>query len=106
MKGSGLFILSTVLIAAILISYLESLKEAQHSISGICGSEAKYAKLTTLHNAIQRSYEKTDHLHLSAWKLAVQTTLAEEYDATIIINESKVTIISNELNAVGEFYLR
>ena len=106
MKGSGAFILSVVLISVVLISYLESLREAQRAVSSICGKEAQYAKLSILRNAIQRSYEKTDHLHLAAWRIAVQTALAEEYGVTILIDNNNVTIISSEPTATSTFCIR
>lgn len=106
MKGSGLFVLSVLLLAAVLITYFESVRRAQQEFGDVYTIDAKYARLATLRNVIQRSYEKTDRYHLDAWKLAVQTTLADEYGVSISINSSKVTVSSDELRVRSEFYVR
>ena len=105
MKGSGLFILSILLLAAVFSAHQQSLAAVKAEFSGAYAAEAKFAKLSILRNVIQRSYEKTDRYHLDGWRFAVQTTLAEEYGASVAINGTEVEISSNELGTRSGFHV-
>lgn len=106
MKGFGFFVISIILLSAVLAEQAQSHRAAREMFSEQDSKAAKFSRLAALRNAIQKSYQKTDKFHLDSWKISVQTTLAREYGATVLINGSKVTIISDELRARGEFYLR
>lgn len=106
MKGSGLFIVSILLLASILILHSQSMRRTQQEFTELQITEAKYARLALLRNVIQKSYAKTDRLHLEAWKIAVQTSLAEEYGVDVLLNESKVTITDDSLRVKSDFYVR
>ena len=106
MKGFGLFVLSVLFLAALLFSHSGAVQRTGGSLSYAYASEARFAKMGTLASVIQLSYEKTDRVHIDGWKTAVQYPLAEEYGASVLVNETSASVACDDLRARAEFLLK
>jgi len=106
MKGFGFFVVSILMLSALLAEQMQSGRSVHGEFSAHEANEIRFSRLATLRNAIAKSYQKTDKRRLAAWKTVVESSLARKYGATVAVNGSKVTIASDEARARAEFHLR
>lgn len=103
MKGSGLFVLSIVLLAACLATHAGAASDARSAVDSSFARDARLERVAALRSAIVLSHGKTTPENMRAWELEVETALAAEYGLTVIVDGPEVAVIDNALKARTEF---